>query len=301
MLTTEDLLAFVTVVEAGSFSAAAERLGQTPSGVSRTLSRLEARLGVSLLTRTTRRLDLTEEGLWLLTRARQVLDTLADTESTLTDTLASPAGRVRVNSATPVLDHLVAPLVAGFLRDYPRIQLELVSGESVVDLIDAQADMAIRVGALADSSLNARRLGESPLRLVAAPAYLTEHGVPQQPAELLKHRLLGFTRPAHLNRWPLLTPNGEGMTVPLALTATSGETLRHLALAGTGIACLADYLVREDVAAGRLTELSLPQQLPWKQSIWAVFYRQGGLAPRLAVWVAHLSRHLSARLSSGNR
>ncbi|HEY0064645.1 MAG TPA: LysR family transcriptional regulator [Telluria sp.] len=294
MIDVDGMLAFVAVIDAGSFSASADRLGQTPSGVSRTIARLETQLGMTLMHRTTRRQDLTEEGAWLLARARKVIAELDDTEAGLAARRSQPSGLVRVNAATPALDHLLAPLVAEFLDAYPLIRLELTSGETVIDLIEERADIAIRIGQLADSTLNARRLGNSRVRVLAAPAYLARHGVPADVAALTAHRLLGFTAPASLNIWPLAHAGGEGMAVEPVLTASSGETLRHLALAGAGIASLADFLTRADVRAGRLVPVLEAQALEWTQPIWAVFYKQGALAPRVTALVDFLAARLAA-------
>lgn len=176
MLSIEALNAFVAVIDSGSFSAAAERLGQTTSAISRTVSRLEAQLGVTLMVRTTRRLDLTEEGSWFLERARGLLAGLQETEDLMAARLSQPAGLVRVNAARPVLNHMLAPLVPAFMEAFPLVRLELTGAETVVDLIGERADVAIRMGPLADSTLNARRLGSSRLRLLAAPEYLRLHG-----------------------------------------------------------------------------------------------------------------------------
>jgi DNA-binding transcriptional LysR family regulator len=293
MLDVEPLIAFAAVIDAGSFSAAAARLGQTPSGVSRTIARLEKQLGMTLIHRTTRRLDLTEEGTWLLGRARSVLAELANTEAEAQARRSQPSGLVRVNAATPALDHLLAPLVPEFLDAYPLVQLELASGETVVDLIEERADLAIRIGALPDSTLNARRLGSSRVRVLAAPSYLERHGVPASVEALSRHRLLGFTEPASLNTWPLSHAGGEGWTTRPQVTASSGETVRHLALAGSGIASLSDFLTRGDLAAGRLVPVLEEHALPWTQPVWAVFYKQGGLAPRVAALVDFLARRLA--------
>jgi DNA-binding transcriptional LysR family regulator len=290
MLEVDALIAFAAVIDTGSFSAAAARLGQTPSGVSRTISRLERQLGMTLMHRTTRRLDLTEEGTWLLGRARALLADLANTEAEASARRSQPAGLVRVNAATPALDHLLAPLVPAFMDAYPLVQLELAGGETVVDLIEERADLAIRIGPLPDSTLNARRLGASRLRLLAAPAYLARHGRPQDVAALARHRLLGFTEPASLNTWPLAHAGGEGWS------AARGETVRHLALAGAGIACLSDFLTRADLAAGRLEPVLESATLPWSQPVWAVFYKQGALAPRVAALVDFLAQHLAGVL-----
>ena len=295
MLDVDALITFVAVVDTGSFSAAAERLGQTPSGVSRSMSRLEAQLGMTLMHRTTRRQDLTEEGAWLLGRARRVLADLEETESDIVARRSQPSGLVRVNAATPALDHLLAPLVAEFLDSYPLIRLELTSGETVVDLIEERADLAIRIGHLSDSTLNARRLGNSRLRILAAPDYLRRHGTPQSAEMLAGHRLLGFNAPATLNTWPLAHAGAEGLAIEPAVAASSGETVRHLALSGAGIACLANFLTHGDLCAGRLVPLLESVTLPWSQPVWAVFYRQGALAPRVKVLVDFLA----ARLVSG--
>ena len=293
MLDIGALIAFVTVTETGSFSTAAQQLGQTPSGVSRTVSRLEKALGMTLMHRTTRRLDLTAEGAWLLERARRVLAELADTEAQAAARRGHPAGLVRVNAATPALDHLVAPLVADFLDEYPQVSLELTSGETIVDLIEEKVDVAIRIGILPDSSLNARLLGRSRIRVLAAPSYIERHGRPAVPADLARHRLLGFTAPASLNTWPLRDGSQEGVLAKPQVTASSGETLRHLALGGAGIASLSDFLTGADVASGRLVPLLEEAALPWTQPVWAVFYKQGALAPRVAALVEFLARRLA--------
>lgn len=302
MLNVDALTAFVAVIESGSFSAAAERLGQTPSGISRTISRLETQLGVTLITRTTRRLDLTREGEWLLSRARQILADLQETEEELAGHLAEPSGVVRLNAATPALDHLVAPLAAEFLDLYPKLRLELVSGETVIDLIEERVDVAIRIGNLADSTLNARRLGTSRLRLLAAPEYLARHGVPKDVAELEgRHRTIGFTAPASLNIWPLQCAGREGYAITPSIAASSGETLRHLVLSGAGIACLADFLTHADRAAGRLVSVLEGDTLPWSQPVWAVFYKQGALAPRVSALVDLLARRLTGSVLDDER
>jgi DNA-binding transcriptional LysR family regulator len=202
---------------------------------------------------------------------------------------SQPSGLVRVNAATPALDHLVAPLAAEFLDAYPLIKLELTSAETVIDLIEERADMAIRIGPLADSTLNARRLGASRLRMLASPAYLRRHGEPAAAADLAAHRLLGFTAPASLNVWPLPHAGGEGLQVAPAVFASSGETLRHLALSGAGSSAHRtsdrDDLAGAGAGAGAAA-------LAWSQPVWAVFYKQGALAPRVAALVDFLARRL---------
>jgi len=296
MIDVDALIVFSTVMDAGSFSAAAERLGQTPSGVSRAISRLEDSLGMTLMHRTTRRLQLTEEGAWLLERARAILADLANTEAEAQARRSQPSGLVRVNASTPALDHLLAPLLPDFLEAFPLVQLDLTSGETYVDLIEERADLAIRIGALPDSTLNARRLGTGRLLVVASPAYIARHGVPRDPGELAHHRTLGFSAPASLNTWPLLHAGGDGYTVAPQVMASSGETVRHLALHGAGIASVGEFLVKSDLAAGRLVQVLEQHTLPWTQPVWAVFYKQGALAPRVAALVEFLARRLGGIL-----
>lgn len=170
-----------------------------------------------------------------------------------------------------------------------------MQSERVVDLIEERADLAIRIGQLADATLNARRLGNSRLRLLAAPGYLRRHGTPDSCAQLAAHRLLGFDAPASLNIWPLAHGGAEGMMIAPVVAASSGETLRHLALSGAGIACLANFLTHGDIRGGRLVPVLEQATLPCLQPVWAVFYKQGALAPR----VKALVDFLAARLGSG--
>ncbi|MFC5479276.1 LysR family transcriptional regulator [Massilia suwonensis] len=298
MIDVEALITFSAVMDLGSFSAAAARLGQTPSGVSRTIARLEKHLGLTLLHRTTRRLQLTDEGSWFLERTRSLLADMANTEAEAAARRSQPSGLVRVNAATPTLDHLLAPLVPAFLDAYPLVQLELTSGETVVDLIEERADLAIRIGNLPDSTLNARLLGRSRVRVLAAPEYLERHGTPASVAELARHRLLGFSQPGSLNTWPLAHDGAEGYTITPSVTASSGETVRHLALAGAGIVSLSDFMTRADQTAGTLLPLLPEAALPWDQPVWAVFYKQGGLAPRVAALVDFLARELGPILEA---
>ena len=292
MLSVDALIAFVAVIDTGSFSAAAGRLGQTPSGVSRTISRLESQLGTTLIHRTTRRLDLTEEGQWLLERARRVIADLEDTEAQVAARRSQPSGLVRVNAATPALTHMLAPLVAEFLDAYPLIRLELASGETFVDLIEERADLAIRIGNLTDSTLNARQLGQSKVRLVASPAYIARHGMPRSVEDLAAHRLLGFTVPASLNIWPLSHGGIDGLPITPTVTASSGETLRHLALSGAGIVRLGDFLTVKDIQSGALVPVLADITLAWVEPVWAVFYKQGALAPRVGALVDFLAQRL---------
>ncbi|MNQ27544.1 HTH-type transcriptional regulator DmlR [compost metagenome] len=294
--TLDELLAFVSVVDSGSISAAAEQLAQTASGVSRALSRLEDKLDVTLLRRTTRRLELTEEGQAFLAQARKILDAVEDAEEQMKLRRQKPAGRLRVNAAAPFMLHAVVPLIAGFRAQYPQIQLELHSSDQIIDLLEQRTDIAIRIGALRDSTLHARALGSNRLRILASPAYLEAHGTPQSVEALREHSLLGFTQPDSLNQWPLRHPLGDALAISPSLQASSGETLRQLALAGAGIVCLADFMTRADRARGELVQILAPHTVEVRQPIHAVYYRNTALASRITCFLDYLGDRLGDRL-----
>jgi len=298
---TDELLVFVSVIDSGSITAAAEKLGQTVSGVSRALTRLEKKLDTALVRRTTRRLQLTVEGEGFLQRARAILDAMEEAEESVARKRRRPSGRLRVDAASPFMLHCIAPHMTAFSALYPEIRLELTSSERIVDLLEQKVDIAIRIGALQDSTLHARALGSSKLRVVASPAYLAEHGEPKSVDALREHRLIGFTAPEHLNRWPLRergkragkgtskstsrTDRAGGKPEPLkiqpSITASSGETLRQLALSGWGIACLADFMTAADIRDGRLVPILGHVLLDERQPVSAVYYQSASLAGRV--------------------
>jgi DNA-binding transcriptional LysR family regulator len=295
--TLDELLAFVSVVDSGSISAVAEHLAQTASGVSRALSRLEGKLDVTLLRRTTRRLELTEEGQAFLAQARKILEAVEDAEEQMKVRRQKPAGRLRVNAAAPFMLHAVVPLIAGFRAQYPEIQLELHSSDQIIDLLEQRTDVAIRIriGALRDSTLHARALGSNRLRILASPAYLEAHGTPHSVEALRDHSLLGFTQPDSLNQWPLRHPLGDALAISPSLQASSGETLRQLALAGAGIVCLADFMTRADRARGELVQILAPHTVEVRQPIHAVYYRNTALASRITCFLDYLNARLGGQ------
>jgi DNA-binding transcriptional LysR family regulator len=289
---SDELKTFVTVIDSGSLSAAAVHLGQTSSGVSRALARLEEKLQTSLLTRTTRRMELTEEGQLFLAKARAILDAMEEAEESIRMRRQQPAGRLSVDAASPFMLHCVVPHVAEFRRLFPEIRLELTSNDRIADLIEHRTDIAIRIGTLSDSTLHARALSASPLYVLASPAYLAVHGVPQTPPDLVQHGLLGFSGYEPGNQWPLRHDGGNTLAITPALSASSGETLRQLALEGQGIACLADFMTREDIAAGRLVKVLAPFYTGFRQQIHAVYYRNTQLAQRISCFLDFLQQKL---------
>lgn len=290
--TLEELQAFVAVVDGGSITAAADALGQTVSGVSRALARLETKLDTTLLRRTTRRTELTEEGHAFLLRTRAILASIDDAEEHMAARRQQPAGRLRVNAATPFMLHAVVPLVPAFRKAYPQITLELDTDELNIDLLERRTDVAIRIGHLRDSTLHARPLCTSRIRVLASPAYLEAQGKPRSVQDLARHTLLGFTQPESLNRWPLRGTHGDEWPVAPQITASSGETLRQLALQGVGMACLSDFMTTADRARGDLVQVLAKDTVDVRQPISAVYYRNTQLAARIACFLDFLQERM---------
>ncbi|MFI8398266.1 MULTISPECIES: LysR family transcriptional regulator [unclassified Pseudomonas] len=295
---SDELQIFVCVIECGSISAAAEQVGQTPSAVSRTLSKLEAKLDTTLINRTTRRMDLTEEGKYFFEQAKLILDQMDQLEERLSSRQQTPSGRLRINAASPFMLHAIVPYIDEFRQLYPDIQLELNSNDLIIDLLEQSTDVAIRIGTLADSTLHARSLGCSPLLIVASPAYLKKHGAPRQVADLSEHTLLGFTHNEGLNQWPLRYVHGDRWPITPAISASSGETVRHLALEGQGIACLSHFMTIEDIRAGRLKVLLGEFNSGYRQPINAVYYRNSQLALRIQCFLDFIQSKLAAYASA---
>jgi DNA-binding transcriptional LysR family regulator len=287
-ITLDEMQAFIAVVDTGSITAGAQRVGLTVSATSRTLGRLEEKLQTMLLRRTTRRLELTEEGAAFLENARSIITSVEEAEEQLAARRVHPVGRLRVDAATPFMLHVIVPLLPAFSTRYPQVELELNSNEGITDLIEKRTDVAFRIGALKDSSLHARPIGSSRVRIFASPDYLQSHGTPTTPAELARHVLLGFTQPASLNEWPLRDKDGSALHIKPTIASSSGETLRQMALTGLGIVCLSDFMTRQDRLDRRLVPLLSDHLLDVRQPINAVYYRNTALSSRITCFVDHV-------------
>ncbi len=251
-----DIACFVRTVDLGSFAAVGAEIGLTASGVSRIVTRLEDRLGVKLLHRTTRRLALTPEGETFLAHARGILSAVEAAEAAVASTHGRARGHIRLNSGTAFAKHKLARLLPDFFAQYPDITIDLSVNDQRIDPISERVDVTIRVGPLHDSELIAVRLGEVRRIIAASPRYLAAHGIPQKPADLLRHNcmlLSGFSR---LSRWPLFE-NGKRVLVAAKgnVTSDSAELLLDLALAGIGILRLGDFLGESALAQGQLIPL----------------------------------------------
>ncbi|MEZ8949736.1 LysR substrate-binding domain-containing protein [Vibrio sp. 10N.222.51.E8] len=291
MLTrSDDLEMVLTVVDAGGFSAAAEALDVQVAKVSRSVSKVELQLGVSIFNRTTRRVELTEEGRQFVDSVRVGLQMIQSAEEEIVSRGELPKGRLRVDAASPFVFHQLVPLVQSFKEAYPDIELELTSNEGFVDLLEKRTDVAIRIGKLSDSTLHARPLGKSLLHIVASPDYLAKRGVPTKPEDLSSHQIVGFAGNKVLNHWPLPNQSDVAPTV----TASNGETVRQLALAGNGIACLSGFMVQEDMAAGRLIPILEQDKLANtdRERVNAVYYKSSSVSKRISAFIDFIQPRL---------
>ncbi|OLF36623.1 LysR family transcriptional regulator [Psychrobacter sp. C 20.9] len=288
---TEDIEIFLTVVDTGSFTGAANLLNQQVAKVSRAVSRLEDTLQCTLLNRTTRRLELTEEGHVFIIYARESLNTLYTGEEAIKLLKQAPSGHLRIDAASPFVLHQLTPLVGEFVQQYPHITLDLTSHDNVIDLLEHKTDLAIRIGDLKDSNLHARLLGKSQLRLVASPEYLYQHDEVAHIDDLSTHKLIGFNDASKLNSWPLKTP----VKLNFHMTGSSGETLRQLCLNHQGIALLSHFMIGDDLKSGRLVEV-LPEAIVTpnnREAIQAVYYKNSALSSRILAFLDFIQPRLT--------
>lgn len=292
-VTINELDTFVSIVDEGTISQAAEHLGITVSAVSRALSRLEKKLNTSLFRRTTRRLELTQEGEKYLERVRSILSDLEDAGDMMVKNKEVPSGKLRIDAATPFMLHVIAPLIDKYSNAYPQIDIELVSNESLVDLLEARTDVAVRIGELKDSSLSATPLGLSQIRILASPVYLKKHGTPKIVEDLVHHQLLGFNSLEKLNDWPIYDAANNLFHIHTNIKADSGETLRQLALCGIGIVCLSDFMTYQDIQKGDLIQLFESSTIKMQQPINLVYYKNRKLSERVSSFIEFLKAEVT--------
>lgn len=283
-----ELEVFSAIVAGGSFSAAGRKLLLTPSAVSRTVDRIEARLGARLLLRTTRALTLTAEGQTYLGAARRILADLDEAEQLIADQ-GAPRGRIRVSAAVAHGRLCLVPLLGEFVRRYPNIAVDINLTDQTVDVAAGQADVAVRFGPLPDSALTARRLGENGRTIVASPDYLARWGTPETPEDLHRHNCLNFNFRRVEPVWPF---RKDGQNYALAIhgiiEANSGDTLAQLALQGVGITRVGNFSIADALAEGRLTPVLEAFNPGDKEVFYAVFVGGDHMPARVRVFVDYL-------------
>jgi DNA-binding transcriptional LysR family regulator len=284
-----EMNAFVRVAERGSFAAAAADLGLTPSALSKLVTRIEDRLGVRLLTRTTRKLALTAEGELFVARSRDILASIEAAEAEVTAASERPRGHLRISVGTAVAKQILGPALPVFLDRYADITVELHVSDRQVDLVAEQIDVAIRSGALGDSTLVARKLGEATRVICASPLYLEKHGTPRVPADLLQHNCLTLPGPAW-SQWPFHTHEGiNRLAVSGTFTSDNADLLLDMAVAGLGVARLADFMVARALRDGALVRLLVDSHVPESFPIHALTVPGRHRAPRVRAFVDFLA------------
>lgn len=274
-----EMAVFARVVEHGGFSAAAKALSMTPSAVSKLVARLESRLGARLINRSTRKLQLTAEGVAFHQRALRVLADLDEAERSV-GAGAAPRGRLRVNSSVPFGVHHLLPLVPKFTALYPDVELDITITDRVIDLMDERAEVAIRIGPLRSSQLMARKLGRSRMAVVASPDYLARRGTPARPEDLAGHDLITFNFARHVNAWPFEV-EGQAVAMPARgkVTVGDGESAALLALAGQGLTRLSIFHIAHEIADGRLVPVLEAFNPGDAEDVSAVYLGHAGLLP----------------------
>jgi DNA-binding transcriptional LysR family regulator len=299
------LTAFVRTADLGSFIAAGRVLGLSASAVGKSVARLEQQLGVRLFQRSTRQMQLTEEGRLFYERGRRILDDLQDATAMLAETRTKPSGRLRVSAPTGAY-HLLMPHLPAFTSRYPGIELDLDFNNRVVDLIEEGVDVAIRSGELPDSRLMARPWRPFRLLLCAAPAYLARHGTPQQPRDLEHHLGIRFRHPdsRKLQPWPVIARPGiagremdeTGMAearIPTIIACNDIDAVCDAVMSGIGIGCLPDFLIASALATGSL-QLVLEGHIAATGQFWLVWPSSRHLSPKVRVFVDFLIQTLAA-------
>jgi len=279
---TAEMTAFVRAVETGGFSAAARDLGLTPSALSKLVGRLEDRLGVRLLHRTTRRLQLTAEGETFFNRARPILTALDEAEAEVAAAGAQPRGLLRLNCGSAFGRHQLTPAIPRFLERYPEIELDLTIDDLAPVPTDERYDLTIRIGALDESSAVARRICNLERVICAAPAYLERHGTPRTPDDLQRHNCLWITSLPALRRWPFDTDDGIRVVhISGNIVANNAETVLQLAVAGVGITRLTDVIVGDALRRGALVPVLTEWHHVEPVPLYATYPSGRHLAPKV--------------------
>ena len=289
----QEMRVFAAVVDAGSFVGAADALDVSKAAVSRIVSELEARLGVRLLHRTTRRLSLTADGDVFVLRCRELLAGVEEAEAEITQRSGQAVGLLKVSAPFSYGVLRLGPLWGAFLAAHPKIEMEITLSDRFVDLVDEGFDLAVRIARLESSSLVSRRLSSTRLVLCASPQYLEQHGRPGHPSELVDHAVLAYSLLAAGDTWQFEGPEGPStVKVHPRMRTNSGDTCRAVALSGRGIVLQPSFLVDDDLRAGTLVELMPEYQSP-ELGVYAVYPSRKHLLPKVRLLIDYLAAALA--------
>lgn len=287
-----ELAIFIRVVELGSFSAVARACDMTPSAVSKLIARLEKRLGVRLLNRSTRQFQLTSEGCQFYEQGLQILSELDELEQSVTAN-HTPKGRIRIHTSLSYWTHFLLPCISLFNQRYPQIELEAHLSDEVINLVEQRIDVAIRTGPLKSSNLVARSLGSTHKHYVCSPRYITQCGCPQHPDELSEHQLLDVSYQRQNKTWLFKKENQEITLVPTqVLRVNHGEAILQLALSDVGIAQLNEFQVRKALEQKQLIKILEDWNINASEEFHAVWIGHDKYVPkRVRVFLDFLVEH----------
>lgn len=281
-----EMAVFVRVVEHESFSAAARALKLTPSAVSKLIGRLEDRLGARLLNRTTRRLSMTEEGHAFYQRCVPILAAIDEAEMAVTELHTEPRGLLKVNASTAFAQFHIQPLIPEFLARYPGLRIQLTLTDSLVNLVEEEVDVAIRIADMPDSTLIARKLGPVHRTVAAAPSYIEKFGVPKTPEDLKDHNCLTLSFETSLNQWEFKGTDGpQRIRVSGNFETNNATALHEAGLAGLGLFRVANFVVSPDMKAGRLVPVLQDYEVTNKVNIYAVYPHSKHLSPKVRAFI----------------
>ncbi|MFT3848065.1 MAG: LysR family transcriptional regulator [Propionivibrio sp.] len=292
----EAMRVFCSVIEAGGFAPAAERMGLSTSAVSRHVAQLEAHLNVRLLNRTTRRMSPTDEGFAYFERCTQLLVDLEETEASVSGKARRPHGRLRLTAPIALATLRLAPVFAAFSRQYPEITLDIQLSDNVADFAEDGLDLAIRVGRVGSENLVARHIGQTELLVAAAPDYLARAGTPSSPDELAQHDCLTYTYSSIGNQWAFEDKAGKAVSARIGgpINANNGMLLAEIAAAGGGIALAPGFILQPLIESGRLRRI-LPDWRTPRLPIHAVYPTRRHLSAKVQAMTAFLSEWFAAR------
>ena len=286
---------FVRAATDGSLSAAARHLGISPAMATKHVNALEARLGVKLFHRSTRRLALTEAGNDYLEACQRILPEIDEADAAAVSQRVKASGVLRMNVPLSFGHCFVAPLMPAFSQRHPEVTVELGLSDAGLDLIAGNWDLAIRIGHLADSPLQARQLGDTPMRVCASPGYLATHGHPAHPDDLAAHATMSYSYLSSGDTWSFRNTAGAAAVVRIrpAVHATNGDLLRRLAIEDGGIIVQPAFIVADDIAAGRLIQV-LPDWTLGEFALYAVYLSRRHLSAKVRVFIDYLVEQLGA-------
>ena len=296
-----EMEAFVRVVESGGFTEAARRAGVSKSAISKQVSSLEQRLGARLLDRTTRRVTPTEIGLAYYDRATRALAEAEEADAAAMALQEEPRGELRLTAPHTFGLRILIPIVSDFIKTHPQVRVNLTLDDNRVELVAEGYDLAIRIGALEDSTLRARRLAETRMMLVAAESYLRERGAPERVEDLNDHDLLHYSYLASGRSWRLLSPTGAERVIRSSgsLVVNDGEALLAAAEQGLGVAFLPDFIAEESRNSGRVVEV-MPSAVQDAMGIWAVMPPGPFTQPKVRAFVDFTAKRLKAALDGND-